>query len=258
VATTADVKLGAEISDTDRLADICFGEKITSFRQMLKRYNFHALYTARATSTGKFVFTRQSGDFPFYRGYVGSSGIHSDQLGNPYNRCKMTLMNWVTPAYVGRRGGIRYKTLRHSQIEVNGFNNHSMLVDRVPDATTSYGENTESLTLSDTANFVSSDNLALFPHGLDGLYAQASSQNPVVEYELPYQQMERFLLAKQVNQTSTLFGVQYHKLTAVSYNDNANNSSDLFLDYVCGAEDFSLYFFTGAPICYYAPSDPSA
>ena len=167
-------------------------------------------------------------------------------------------MNWVTPAYVGRRGGIRYKTLRHRQLAVNAFTSDSVLIDRRPNGATAYETTTNTLTLSDTDNFVVSDNLDQYPHGFDGIYAQSTQANPAVEYELPYQQMERFLLAKQVNQTSTGFGVPYHRLTATTYNDPANNNSDLFLDFVAGAEDFSLYFFTGAPICYYAPSDPNA
>jgi hypothetical protein len=256
VAEDTDVHLGAMISDTDRLADICYGEKITSFRQMCKRYNFHTFYSSRVTSNFKSWWRRQSGDFPYYRGYVGFSGIHSAN-GVPYNRCRMTLLNWVTPAYVGRRGGIRYKTARITPLSVNGFTQHMMMVERVSDPDSTYVEGGGSITLSDTPNFVAADNVRLYPHGHDGLYYQASAQNPVIEYELPYQVNERFLRAKQVNQTTTLVGVTYHKMTVVDDSDNAENNTSGYFDFVAGAEDFSLFFFTGCPRCYYAPSDPN-
>lgn len=251
-------KLAADISPTDRLADVCYGEKITSFRQLVKRYCFHTLYSNVASGGARqaHVYTRTSGDFPYYRGYAGPSAIHFSPFGPPYNYARMTLMNYITPAYVVRRGGIRYKTqqLRRRGAADTLVTFHS--VTRAPLAS-EYNENSERFFFGNADTTEAASQVRKFVHGFAGTTIQPPANNPVLEYDLPYQNTDRFLPAKQVDQTTDVSNNTYHTYQAVTSLDSGDNLKPFFFDYVAGAEDFSLSFFTGCPIMYYAPSDPT-
>ena len=257
VSTNPIRELAATISPTDRIADVCFGEKIASFRQLCKRYNMHSCFSNTASgTTSAYMYTRVSGDFPYYRGFVGSSAIHTDPvLGRDYNYARMTIMNYLTPAYCGRRGGFRYKTQQLNQLTLTWTNQSTISVERAPDEET-YSETSVRFFFDNINASAAAGQCRKFQHGHAGAHAQASGENPVLEYELPYQSERRFQTSKTVN-TTTNTDLQYHRFSALNYNDSTNNLFPFFLEYVAGAEDFSLYFFTGSPVMYYAPSDPT-
>lgn len=257
VASEALRTLGAEMSPTARLADICYGEKITSFRQMAKRYNLHTTFgnTSIPPSQQVAMYSRRTGDFPFYRGHVGASAVHSEPvLGGPYNYCRMTLLNYITPAFVGRRGGIRYKTQQIKQLAIGNVNQSMASVERQPNPR-DYTESSVQIFLDNETNGEAALQCRQFHLGHSGMNVQAVLQNPVLEYELPYYQNRRFYPAKQKDQTTNASANQFHEyktMTAIT-----PDQKPFFFDYVAGAEDFALIFFTGCPVLYYAPTDPT-
>lgn len=256
VSTNSIRDLAATVSPTDRIADVCFGEKIASFRQLCKRYNMHSCYSNVSGTDGTYMYARISGDFPYYRGFVGGSAIHVDPAGGrPYNYARMTIMNYLTPAYCGRRGGIRYKTQQLNQLALKWLNQGYIAVSRAVSATV-YSENSKQLFFYNTNKSEAALQCRTFQHGHSGMHVQASGQNPVLEYELPYQDPRRFQTAKAKDMTFDP-ALQYHEFFALNYGNTVEEARPFFIDYVAGAEDFSLYFFTGCPVMYYAPTDPT-
>jgi hypothetical protein len=254
VSSTVETRMAAKPDPTDGLNVICFGEKISSFRQMIKRYSLHTLFTNTAT-TGPSIITRTTGDFPFYRGYVpGGAAVHIEPVGgNAYNYARMTLLNYLTPAYVARRGGIRYKTVWLNQLALGNVNQSLHTVERTTDAT-GYSLTNEQFFMLNGDQSELAGQVRKWGHGYSGMAAQPVLQNPVLEYELPYNRNRRFYNAKAVNMSFGTNGNQYHTYKHLS--NPSTTEQPVYADYVAGAEDFSLFFFTGAPVLYYAPSDP--
>lgn len=125
-------KMAVALSPMDHSGCVFFADPVTSFRQCLKRYNFHSVSSLGGNSLRWFVFNNS--DFPYYRGYApGAVDLTDAPAPNtPYNYSKMTLLNYVTPAFVARRGGLRWKYL---QSVANLDGGASMSVSRNPTTT---------------------------------------------------------------------------------------------------------------------------
>jgi hypothetical protein len=92
--------------------------------------------------------------------------------------------------------------------------------------------------------------------GWPGSHVTPIQQNAALEVELPFYTEERFVPGKKGNVTGTGTRNFFHDLTC--YID-ANSSSDVasIRAYVSTGEDYTLGFFTGAPVAY-LQSDPAA
>lgn len=96
---------------TDYLPHVCTGERVASFRQLLKRYcysdSIHAKDNGKADAV--FRFRHQRAIEPLFRGYT-TKGIHVHPTnGEKMNACALTMMAFVSGMFHGWRGGIRYK-----------------------------------------------------------------------------------------------------------------------------------------------------
>lgn len=89
----------APVSDSGQINSVHFGERVTSWRQMLKRYND----VLRVSTTGNtnIVLHDAEIDDPIF------ATIYPGFIVNP----EMPLMRWVRSGYLARRGSIRYKAL---------------------------------------------------------------------------------------------------------------------------------------------------
>jgi hypothetical protein len=253
--TTAPDNVLANVSldPTDHALDVYIGEQVVSLRQVLKRYNLHT--TFGTFTTGSRFYKRRANNLPYYRGYA-PGGVHSSN-GVPYNYAKTTLLNWVMPAYTAWRGSTRWKYVRSRETATRdlagsaGFiQNCSMSVRRVASATTGYDESTPLWIPLDTPTYIAHDNLQHLGHTWDGNTATVTTQNPVIEVELPYYSHQRFAPAKRANLTSSVTNSTFfHELETMTY---CNEETGCNFDSYCSiGEDFSLFFFTGAPIAYY-------
>jgi len=241
-----ETTMGPDLTSSDHTMDVYFGDPITSFRQVLKRYNYHGSLFPGIDGNRLVTFT--IGNFPYYRGFAPGA-IHSTSLALPYNFANMTTLNWVTPAYTVWRGGLRWKY--HYMGENGGVSSHCPLlrVERNPSSTFATSQshiNLPSLasSLSTRAAFTATN----IGTGMSGMHATSARQNPVLEVELPFHSIDRFGPAKQANLTGTVTRTWYHKLQTYFWND-----SDGFPEiqtYCSTGEDFTLALFTGAPVCY--------
>jgi len=251
--------LGPGIQDTQHLNKVFTGEAIMSFRTLLKRYN---LWRREKTNVGtspnctNIKVTKCM--YPFYRGKV--SGAVDQGVASAYNYVNTVLLHWVTVAFSGWRGSIRYKLMFDKCYQNSTVNVDSRVyITREP--VFPFGQPTYSRVLSNNA-FTFSDEAASVKviagmtkaTGTKGMLYATDKINPVVEFEVPYYSQYRFTPGKLIDYTED-----------DTFTPNWSMEADVFstgssvVDYhVAAGEDFQVYFFTGLPRMYYeeTPNNP--
>lgn len=257
--------IASKISPTDHTIDVYYGDPVTSFRQCLKRYEKYRCWSVFQSQTemdngGINLVGRWESlpDFPLYRGYapdavdVAAAPVYP----TPYNYVEMTLLNYITPGFTCRRGGLRHKYFRFG-----GSTDDIWYVTRHEFGT---GVTTQQnfATAIGTASTPDSQTRQLFlelPHTWDGAHATHPTNNPTLEVELPFYNNVRFLPAKYVGYMPTdLEAGEYHDVAGTWTLPSTARAAGL-LDFVSVGEDFQLGFFTGCPVAYYNAkgTDPS-
>lgn len=232
-------------SKTHGTADIykvMFGDPVASIRQCLKRYCLHTVEYVAPQTTGMATTRVYKPDFPYYRGNYLAGAVNA---GGTKNICSMTLINWFTPGFVVRRGGLRWKSLPFCNV-AGGYSGNFLTAKREPCVSTySLVTNNYSMTTADVVNQIAET----IPTSWDGAVVQPFLQNSVMEFDLPYYTNSRFWYGKR-NDPSDSVNSPFHSVT--------QGSSFAFTScrtsYVAASDDFSLSFFTGSPILYIVPT----
>jgi hypothetical protein len=184
--------------------------------------------------------------FPLYSGYV--QGAVYTKAGKDYNYTKTTLLNYLTPAYGGWRGGIRWKAGLEAAVDPR--NRTTFLeAERTPASTGSYNKTSIALPTTTEEDFLATySNLATT--GVSGLVVTSTANNPFLEFEMPYQKGVRFTPAKTVNYT-VAGGEEMPDFMRMQYMTNTNSTDNQILRlYTSVGEDFSLFFYLGPPRYY--------
>jgi hypothetical protein len=264
VTMETQMTIAAPLSPTDYTPDIFLGEAITSIRQILKRYNYHT--SIFQTAAGLRFLKVKNNNIPYYRGFVPGavdSAEDSEFALRPYNRCKMTTLNWYLPAYAGWRGSTRWKYVRVCERTNPTAGNITsatsafyMKIRRDAEAESGYSITTPIYGLNAiNQNTGRANCLPQKLHTWDGAFMQTAG-NPVLEVELPYYNNQRFLYGKKIDYTSSSSGSRWHDFETVSA-ITAEGGCEIET-HVSTGEDFSLFFFTGVPICFrIGAQDPS-
>lgn len=239
--------MGQMQDDTDNMIHVHFGESIPSFRSCLKRYNFHA--AGACDLFGAVWYSRTQNNLPFYKGRAPSA-IHNS---GSYNYAKMTLLNYLLPAFTGYRGATRWK---YQYMGADGNKSNYMSVRRLP--FNAYQDGYEELSLYefglDTPDTMAYESQTRIDDTWTGAAVTATGVNPCVEVELPYYSNLRFGFAKNADLTQEGYNNYFHKLDmnidpkSDGYGDSGSVSR--ILAYNAVGEDFNLFFFTGCPIAY--------
>lgn len=254
---TISDNLGVGKSDLGMINQVFTGESITSFRTMLKRYDCWFQLFFGDTSASKVVGRLPA--FPFLRGNVAGA-IDNTVALVPYNYCNTVLLHWVTYAFSGWRGSIRYKLLPkgsqgfefptnfYIQRHPLGETEFQYTVQNVDAAvTTKQAGRNVILTTGSTPN-----NNSVFS-GRKGQVFQNSQVNPGIEFEVPYYSLFRFSPGKEENLTGLSFWNE-----GWDFRIQTDGQADTLWDvHVAAGEDFQAYFFTGLPRMYYEPSAPN-
>jgi hypothetical protein len=224
---------------------VFFGERILSIRSLLKRYCLHSGHASKAVThkdLHTMVVNRNS--FPNYKGH-DPNGIDTI-IGGNYNFSNNTYLNYFTPAFVGRRGSIRYKHTYDSALSnVMG----RLSVSRAPDVST---YSTSDFELAQESATVSRNHRDLtFPS--KGYAGVALTSNHIVgclETDVPYYAPVRFSFARRKEINTGL---------ALDYTDEAfiaeefprcHDSVTALSRYVAAGEDYCLFLFIGVPVIY--------
>jgi hypothetical protein len=237
---------------------IYFGESIHSFRQLLKRYNLHSHIMGTTQTAGDLVrVTSKRSAFPLKGGYttMGSSNslVYSLADGN-YVYAHMTLLNYVTSAYAGWRGGIRWMAdLTRMDSQSGELSN--ITVTRKPS-----GFVGDSWTLLSNPTWTAAGQAELlsnvFVQGHNGSLYQSSAVNPVVMWECPYYNNIRFSPAKRLFHVNDVWDTCWVLEATMSASER--EGLEYIPLYCAAAEDFNCFFYLGPPIFYYEPAVPSS
>lgn len=239
------------------------GEAISSFRALLKRYNLHQNLIFSGGFGNSVHFGRRN-MFPYLRGHVAGAVNQTKfptSAPEPYNYCNTVLLHWVTYAFSGWRGSIRWKLLLRGYREEN--RGPVTYIQRV-----AVGDSGYQKLVTAGAAFTSDSSAAInvvtrsgaYPasdrplSGVEGSLYQTGLINPNVEFEVPYYSLYRFSPGKAEDLTTTLDyneGFDYRIFGALG--------DDTCFDAHCATgEDFQTYFFTGLPPMYYETAPPIA
>lgn len=258
VGENADL-LNGSMDTPSSLNMVYTGESIKNFRTLLKRYNLHYGYSARGG--GHLVASMSNNTYPFLRGYVAGA-IHLTNALASYNYCNTLLLHWITYAFSGWRGSLRYKYLPRG-----GWNHLTTMVERggirqggqstfsigLPENPTSNSE-AASETVARNGNTPINDRPL---SGKKGLVYAVQQVNPCVEVEFPFYSDARFVPGRVGNWNSTAATSRYNECYDYRAWIDSNESSESYVDMYCAAgEDFQVYFFKGLPRIYYEPVPP--
>jgi hypothetical protein len=245
------------------LNKVFFGEAITSFRTMLKRYNLWN--TIAKVETSSTTISVRYPSFPYMRGSV-SGAVDLTSLASPYNYVNTILLHWVRSAFSGHRGSIRYKlvprgfisTIDRVEVQRAPYFPSSDAYSVFREALPSYGnDKLARFDIMTQWQFGSGNNVPIPGHpfpGTRGMALTTFNVNSILEYEVPYYSPYRFTPGKLEDlTTSNLFEASYD----IRWFSNGGQNSTVMDVYVAAGEDFQCYFFTGLPRMYFETFPPN-
>jgi hypothetical protein len=254
------ITVGPGEADSPDLNKVFFGEAISSFRTILKRYNLWSTIAA-LDSTATLVTGRYS-NFPYFRGEVNGA-VDATATLTDYNYVNTVMLHWVTSAYSGWRGSIRYKLIpRGAQGD-----GHRLSIQRAPYKPTLPNYVYSSTSLPTYANLKSSRigvveefELAGNPSnekplpGINGSALTTSNVNGALEFEVPFYSQLRFNPGKSADYTS---GIVFDAAWDYRVEFTRPAQTSTYDVWVAAGEDFQTYFFTGLPRVWYEPAPPA-
>lgn len=248
---------GGTGGNSDLVSLVYTGESIKSFRTMLKRYNLHHSMGILDTSNNLVSHTWCS--YPYLRGNVAGA-VDQTSILAPYNYANTVLLHWVTMAFAGFRGGIRWKILpRMDHVYLTGYYQRKPPGGSlfVRDVSFNPAYNTQ-FQAAESVVYETGNNLSLdkYPTGVKGQCYIHGDINPTAELEVPFYSPARFVPGRRENWTtnSALDFVESvdSRVLLDSYTKSAT------LDYHCAiGEDFNTFFFIGLPRMYFEPAPPA-
>lgn len=232
------------------------GERVVSFRELMRRYQYHNSYWPNETGTAYRMVAQDLSNFPYYRGWDPNGqdeGVDSGAATAPYTFCTMTLINWLTPAFALRRGALRHKSLLvgASQSDVtSSFHvaRHNLL------GTTNVAS---SHPLNGNVPFRRSEIQETLRPSLGGTHITPTAQNPCLEYETPfYTNGQRFVPARDLDYYAGVHDGHELSVEVDASTTRLTDPDKLRIDkYISIGEDFQLGMYVGPPI-FYAYADP--
>jgi hypothetical protein len=240
----------------DKIAHVFMGERVSSFRQLIKRFTLHERIGWLGSANDVLSIRRCA--FPYHRGPMPGA-VHVTSEGG-WNLVNMLPIHWVTAMHSGYRGSVRYKFLPH------GLNLQSFTAELERDAFPGAIFNTSHSPVDAAVSDVLAARLGVFRSlktseptrplikYTGGTYTPGQV-SPILEAEIPCYMMERFIPAKWLNWTaappamSDMYGY-FARFEGLG-------SSTAYIDlHVAAGEDFQPYFFTGLPPVVWRSSAP--
>jgi hypothetical protein len=225
--------------DDDSTNLVYFGESVPSFRALLKRYNYHSSALAIGSAIGN-IWRVVQPDFPDPRGYY-TWGANSDGT-DKVNYNPTTLLNYLAPAYLCRRGGLRSKYMFTGDIT----STTPCIVVRETDVGDDRHANSEiGINITDK-NLYALGRQSSWPMSWPGAEVTDLNIQSTIEVELPHYNNLRFQVAKNVDMPANnrAFNVNWHSI----YTTITSGSTHSVDRYVSVAEDFNLVLFQGCPV----------
>eukprot|EP00918_Siedleckia_nematoides_P034996 GHVU01076075.1.p1 GENE.GHVU01076075.1~~GHVU01076075.1.p1 ORF type:complete len:533 (+),score=10.97 GHVU01076075.1:126-1601(+) len=241
------------------LSKVFFGETIKSFRAMAKRFYYFTDY-GYGPDLPITAFSARISAFPYNRGGVPNA-VNGSTTGS-YNFCNTTMLNYLSFAYVGWRGSLRWKVIGTGK----GRMNTTFSVTRVPFgsnyflSTAAVMNNPQGLADADQANAIAANGLLANTSGASGKHIGVLELAPAVEVEIPFYTNNRMLMCRKKDRTSGAYSdsqeVDGVQINSLGYTTTVGESYTKFECHVAGGDDFSTYFYIGPPLLYYEGGFP--
>jgi hypothetical protein len=234
------------ISHNDNQYLVYQGERIVSFKDLLRRYQYANSYFPYSFPGTFRMYILDLPGMPLYRGWDPNGidlAVDSTAANRNYNFCSMTLLNYLAPAFVCQRGSLRHKFVAahqpaHSLMSVT---RQGILVN-VP-----YFQ--YAVELVGNLGLRRKNLLSALRSTLNGTALTPTAFNPVLEIEVPfYSAGQRFRFGRFLN----MAGVGDRQGVQISFDltNKSSNDENRIEQYVSVGEDFTLGLFVGAPIIY--------
>lgn len=237
---------------------IHFGESVRSFRPLLKRYNMHEynmLNTTTITGGQAYATLLDRPAMPFERG----NAVQSDASSTVplltgairYAYAYMTLLRYISCAYVGWRGSIRWKICSLMCCDQAGPTMVTRYTGCAPK------NDTEIILLPVKKQSIG--NLYDSSSGMDGAIVEVSRISPVIPVEIPFYNSYRFCPARELTDFRTSGGKPY--LPCFKIRTLQAGLTELQVNamtsFAAAGEDFTVGFFVGAPVMFLETNIPT-
>lgn len=227
------------------------GERIVSFKDLLRRYQYHNSYWPQTTGTGFRYYALDAPGMPLYRGWDPNGidlAVDSTSANTSYNFCSMTLLNYLAPAFVCQRGSLRHKWVAAGQrasatAPLMSATRHNVLV---PLPLTEESHRLDEALISERRKNLQEMQRAL----LNGSAITPVRLNTTLEIELPYYSIgQRFKAARFLDIAGV--GDRQGVEIAADLSGSSNDANFRLDQFVSVGEDFTLGMFVGAPVMYF-------
>jgi hypothetical protein len=258
-----------------KVGDVYYGEIIESFRPLIKRFNHHErIVPVESDLLGAKHLLVSRAAFPRLKGFMPNAVTPTLAPVGDYNFVNMTLLNYITLGYAGARGAIRWKfsptQAASSPMQIRAehrnvrFGQTNLYDESTQTITTSLQNPLEIVRRAVTGGaFPGEAQVGPFT-GLAGGALNHSSVNGTLEIEIPYYTPLRFEPGKrnnyEVRDLDYDRGYPYDRVLQLDVNyllTNADIKVAMLDAYVAAGEDFTTYFFTGAPPLFYRETLPT-
>lgn len=231
-----------------------YGETFHSFRNMMKRYCFYEDVICPG-KTGddneEIIFKLESSNFP--KPYGPSKLPPGDYTAPSINGersfhmvlARTNLISYLEPAFVAKRGGIRWKYVYSSDNTVN--QHKGMIVRRLPLDSPVHVDRRRHVEVLCRSNrsMDPQTNMANRTNLFEGASYTPTALNPVAEVEIPFYSHLRFFSPGSIDDAFNRHEV------AVEMHNVAGISHDHIESFVATGEDFNLSWFVNAPSIHY-------
>ena len=234
------------MNTSSELLKIYHGEKITSFRALIKRYHhIRTLALEQDADVGNNIAGMYRYSFPLLVGHRGLSDTAYDTTidGDAWNYISMTPLHWLLPSFMGYRGGLRYKVVPVG--DYSGFGANTTGAVSIQRTDVSYPRVGEFVELPNGASAVSHYGVQTCDGTSTGIEFQPMLTKGCVEAEVPYHSLYRWSRARLLSFGS--LGAQFEPQVTVKIHAVSSNKRKSAQMYLAAADDFSLMYFIGVP-----------
>jgi len=236
--------MSVPIPQRDNIYDVYMGEKIVSFRPLLKRYTLNEAHVIKTQTTPVLTKIRKS-NAPMFMGTWNMSPYVTDIVQGTSN-----LFTYLVPGFLQIRGAMRHKYMFQTDTT---FDIHTF-VQKSHQSATSFWRH-DDVTLDTTDN----DQMQwhyfdVVRSGVGGTIYAPKTVQPILEIEMPFQEQYRFDCARCIDYN--VGEDPSYRFTRHAHNLFVNHFKlDVFyLNFFAVGEDFNLSLFQGAPFIGYQPT----
>ena len=241
--------VGTPCSKEDFMNTVYFGESIKSIRSLLKRYTNYRLFSVAAGAIGTDIdyWRIIARVYPAYAGY-DTNGMDTTAALDKYNYVGTSYINYFTPCFTLRRGGIRYK---FHPIENGGLTFQSVTVQRTSE-TDAYTSGNFFFASAANISQNARSNISAINNVMGGAYITDVHLQSGIEVEFPFYSNKRAAYAKTADVVVGLpadnTDTHTYELTSLLHDDVVTaTATGAIQSFVAAGDDYTLFFFSGVP-----------